>query len=445
MKRFCIPVFLCLLFCCTESFSAGVAATLPDIPEIWTEKQAVAFALAGNPDSTIARNRMEQARAAATMANSTDYPLINLSSEYSQTDNPMYSFGNILNQGAFNNSIDFNNPGRTDNLQLKAEVSYRLYNGGRDRADQQAAKANISAAEVDLVAVHQQLGFEVVKTFQAIIQAEKMVTVREEALASISAALQVGQARFDAGDLLRQDLLNLELQQARASENLIQSRHVLEITKRSFLNLLGLREGQVTIDADNGLTQQLPESFSYENRHELKRLAAMEQAAQAELAKARGSKLPSVDAFADYRLDTGSVLGEAGDSWMAGLRLNYTLFDGRRSEAQIAEARLKLQEIQAQKKKTELSLDLDLQQALLDYQQAQKRLIVTDKMVVVATEVTRISRARFKEGVILASDLIDLEMRLSDAQARQLAAKAGYRVAIANLRRATGLAQFSMR
>ncbi len=40
-----------------------------------------------------------------------------------------YSFGNILNQGAFDNSIDFNDPGRTDNLNLKAEIAYRLYNG----------------------------------------------------------------------------------------------------------------------------------------------------------------------------------------------------------------------------------------------------------------------------------------------------------------------------
>jgi len=198
----------------------------------------------------------------------------------------------------------------------------------------------------------------------------------------------------------------------------------------------------VTIDAKSGSAQQLPESFSYQNRHEMKRLSAMEKAAQAELAKARGSRLPSVDAFADYRLDSGSVLGGAGDSWMAGLRVNYTLFDGRKSEAQITAASLRLQEIQALKKKTELALHLDLQQALLDYEQARKRLSVTDKMVGVATEATRISRARFKEGVILASDLIDFEMRLSDAQARQLAAKAGYRVAIANLRRATGIEQF---
>lgn len=95
------------------------------------------------------------------------------------------------------------------------------------------------------------------------------------------------------------------------------------------------------------------------------------------------------------------------------------------------------------KVKTELALNLEVQQAQLDYQQAEERLSVTAKMVGVAEEVARLSRHRFKEGVILASDLIDFEMRLTDARARQLAARAGYQVAIANLRRATGLAQFS--
>ena len=444
MKRLCILAVLSLLICYTKGYSADPGQLTSVIPEVWTMEQAVTFALAGNPDSTIARTRMEAAMAAATMAKSTDYPLINVSTEYGQTNNPMYSFGTILNQGAFDDTIDFNDPGRTDNLQVKAEISYRLYNGGRDQADQAAANANINISQTDLLAVHQQLAFEVVKTFQAIIQAEKMVAVREEALASITAALEVGRARFDAGDLLKQDLLNLELQQSLSSENLIQSRHALELTRRSFLNLLGLQEGQIAIDPESGSKQEIPKAFDYHNRHELKKLEAIEQAALAELKKAQGGKLPSVDTFAGYQMDTGTVLDETGDSWMAGIRMNYTLFDGRKTSSQITIAQLKLQEIQGLRKKTELALNLEVQQALLDYEQAKKRLSVTRKMVGVATEVIRLSRARFSEGVILSSDLIDFEMRLSDAQARKLAAKAGYRVAIANLRRATGLEQFHM-
>lgn len=430
---------------CINGHAAKTSPTGIQIPRTWTAEQAVAFAIAGNPDSTIAQKRMEQATAAATMAQASDYPLVNVSTEYGQTNTPMYSFGNILNQGAFDNSIDFNNPGRTDNLQLKAQINYRLYNGGRDRADQAAAQADVNISQTDISAVHQQLGFAVIKTFQAIIQAEKMVTVRQEALASISAAHDVGQARYDAGDLLKQDLLNLELQQSRADEDLIRSRHSLELTKRIFLNLLGLREGEVVLDSDGGSPQEIPESVDYRNHYAIKRLEAMEQRAIAELNKAQGGKLPSVDAFASYQVDNGWVLDETGDSWMAGVRLNYTLFDGRKSSSEIVGSQLKLQELKGLRQKTELALNLEVEQAKLDYEQAKKRLSVTEKMVGVATEATRLSRARFTEGVILASDLIDFEMRLSDAQARHLAAKAGYQVAIANLRRAAGLEQFSIR
>ncbi len=444
MKRYPMFAVITIMISCICGIKAHSAETTPGlaIPKTWTAEQAVAFAIADNPDSTIAAKRMEQAMAAAREAQAADYPLINVSAEYMQTDNPMYSFGNILNQGAFDNSIDFNDPGRTDNLQLKAQINYRLYNGGRDRADQAAAQAQINISQTDSIAVHQQLGFEVVKTFQAIIQAEQMVTVREEALTSISAALNVGQARYDAGDLLQQDLLNLELQQSRAEEDLIRSRHSLELTRRIFLNLLGLKEGEVTIDPASSTRQQVPESIDYPNHHAIKRLEAMHQAALAELEKARGGNRPSVDAFAGYQVDNGFILDEAGDSWIGGVRLNYALFDGHKTSAAITKAQLKVQEIEELRKKTELALNLDVQQAKLDYEQARKRLSVTEKMVGAATEATRLSRARFTEGVILASDLIDFEMRLSDAQARKLAAKAGYQVAIANLRRAAGLEQF---
>jgi outer membrane protein len=414
-----------------------------EIPKTWTAEMAVAFAITENPDSTIARKRIEEAQATAMMARSVDYPLINISAEYGQTNTPMYSFGNILNQGAFENTIDFNNPGRTDNLQLKAMIHYRVYNGGQDQAEHAASAARIDISQTDLIAVHQQLGFEVVKAFHVIILAEKMVAVRNEELSAITTALDVGRARHEAGSLLRQDLLNLELQQARASENLIQSRHSLELDKRSFLNLLGLQQEDVEIDPASGRAQKLPGNIDYHNRHELRKLEAMLQTAEAELRKAQGSKKPTIDAFAGYQVDSGIVTEETGDSWMAGVKMNYALFDGHKADAQISLARLKLQEIQGLKLKTELALNLEVQQALLDYKQAEERLSVTDKMVDVAEEVGRLSRARFKEGVILASELIDLEMRLTDARARQLTARTGYQVAIANLRRATGLAQFS--
>lgn len=442
MKRFIILLHLLwpLFIFVEHTFSSDS----PDIPiDGWTAKEAVQFALQQNPDSQIALQRIIQAEAVAKSVQASDYPLILIKAEYSQTNNPMYSFGNILNQGAFDDTIDFNEPGQTDNLLLKAEMLYRFYNGGRDSADQRRTEAEVEVANANMNGVHESLSFQVVKGYQSIIQALKMVDVRKEAMAAISASLEVGQARFEAGDMLKQDLLNLELQKSRESENLIRSSHNLELAKRSFLNLLGMEGQDLKINLTVGSEQSPPEVIDYSRRFELGRLQAIEAAASAAIEKARGSKFPSVDGFMSYQMDHGWELDESGDSWMAGVRVNYTLFDGNRRSFEVARSHAKLKEIKALLKKTELALSLDIENARLTYQQAKERLTVTSKIVEVAEEAARLARVRFKEGVILSSDLIDFEMRLTDGRARHLTAEADSQVAIANLRRATGYSQFA--
>ena len=146
--------------------------------------------------------------------------------------------------------------------------------------------------------------------------------------------------------------------------------------------------------------------------------------------------------LAHYQYDNGFVLNGSGDSWMGGVRVNYPLFTGGKTEADIANARARLAGLVASKKKLELALDFEVKQAGLAYRQAEQRLHVTDKMFEQAQESARLSRVRFKEGVILSSDLMDVETRLTEARVRQTAARTAIRVAVADLRRAIGLSQF---
>lgn len=441
MYRLIIVLILFLIGCVPPFFA--VAGDLESAqPTAWTARQAVHFALTHSPDSQVATQRIEAARAMVDQVRSSYYPQVGLSAEYAQTDNPMYSFGNILNQGQFEQSIDFNDPGRTDDLNLRAALQYRLYNGGRDQAGVEAAEAGVAVSEMQQVAVLAQLGFEVVRTFHAIAQAMEMLEAHRASIKAIGASLVVARARFQAGDLLKADLLNIEVQESMAKENLILAEHNLELARKAFLNLLGLREGQVLIDTVQESEQKLPEDHNYEKRPELKGIEGQIEAAAAELRVAQGGRYPTVDGLAHYQYDGGLVLGGGGDSWMGGVRVNYPLFTGGKTEADIAGARARLARLTAEKHKLELAMDLEVKQAELSYQQAEQRLQVTEKMFEQAQESAHLSRARFKEGVILASDLMDVETRLTEAQVRQTVARAAIRVAIADLRRATGLSQF---
>jgi outer membrane protein TolC len=414
-----------------------------ETPEIWTPEKSVKFAIAHSPDSRIALQRMKIAQAVITQAKAGYYPYVNLSSQYGQTNNPMYSFGNILNQGTFTPAMDFNNPGRTDDLNLRAEVGYSFYNGGKDQANIEAAEATFAQSQTERETIYATLAFEVIRSFQAIVQAQEMLDARKAALTAIQASVSVAQARYNAGDLLKVDLLNLEVQESRASENLILAEHQLELSRKIFLNLLGLKEGTVQIDPTFDDQQQLPQERSYNQRPELQSLQHAREAAIARLHIAQGGDLPTVDGFASYQYDKGYVINGDGDSWMAGIKINYRLFEGHRTSADRAKAMAELAAVKARLKKTELRIDLEVKQADLNYHQAVQRLEVTRKMVEQAQESARLNRTRFREGVILSSDLIDVEMRLTDALVRQSIARANIKITSADLRRAMGLQQFA--
>ncbi|MEA2113940.1 MAG: TolC family protein [Thermodesulfobacteriota bacterium] len=432
---------LCFLFITVPS--AASATDTPSLPAVWTVQEAVGFALDNSPDVRIALQRIKGAQAAVVAAQSAYYPSIGLSAGYGRTNNPMYSFGNILNQGQFTQDIDFNNPGTSDNLNMTGSVQYRFYNGGSDEAGVRAARAGEQAVRFEQEAIYSRLGFEVVRSFYSIVQAEENVQARESALKAIEVSLQTAQARFDAGDLLKADLLNLEVQQSRAAENLILARHGLELVRRGFLNLLGLKQGSAKIDTAQQARQAVPENPTYEQRPELTRLNALFEAAEAKVRQARGGYYPSADLFGSYQVDKGFEFDEgSGNSWIAGVKVNYNLFNGHRTSAEINRATAELAEIREQRQKLELAFNYEIEQASLAFKQAEERLQVTKKMVEQAIESGRLSRERFKEGVTLASDLIEVENRLTDARVHNLMAKASRRIAIADLRRAAGLGQF---
>lgn len=418
------------------------AENVSSAPQPWTVSKAVEYALANNPDSMMAKTRIAAARAKLQQANSGLLPQILIQGGYAQTDNPMYSFGNILNQGEFYQDIDFNNPGRTDNLQLKAKLQYNLYNGGRDSAAISSSEFHRDSVVAEQSSVLNQLAYEVVRSFLQIVQAEEMVEARKSAKTAIEASLQVGRARHRAGTLLRQELLDLEVQEASASEQLILARHALNLIHQAFNNLLGVTQGAVEIITFPESHQEIPPILEYGERPELAALENTLAAARAQLKMVNADLLPTIDSFASYQYEHGFINDGSGDSWMAGVTLRYSLYDGQATKAKIAEQEARLAELEALKRKTELTLNLELQQAKQVNQQALERMAVTKKMVKLAEESARLSRARFKQGVILSSDLIDVETRLTDAQLRNSQAKALYKISIANLRKTVGLQQF---
>jgi outer membrane protein TolC len=95
----------------------------------------------------------------------------------------------------------------------------------------------------------------------------------------------------------------------------------------------------------------------------------------------------------------------------------WNLWDGNLTRAQVSEARANLEAAQEQTRKLRLAVDLEVEQARLNLQEASERLAVTETAITQADESVQLTRARFEQGLTLATQLIDAETALTDAGA----------------------------
>ena len=410
--------------------------------ETWTLERAIETALERSPDALAANARVAGAEAAREEARSFGLPQLSLSGSYMQTDSPMMAFGSILNQRAFNFGLDFNNPGRIDNLNASATFGLNLYAGGRVRSARAAAAAGESAARLDAESERQRLVATVAKAYLDVVKANEALGAVEAGVKAYESAVFNAQARYDAGQVLKADLLSLEVQLAQTKELQMQAEAFAKLAQRAFRFALGLegQEGDVALAKEDAALQGIvePDALDYSRRPELLALREREVAAQAMVAVARGEKKPSVNGFASYQWDKGWETGKNGDSWMGGVAVNLNVFDGGRTQAKARQAEAQLAELREGMRKASLGIGLEVEQARLMLELARERVAVTELALAQAEESASLSRSRFESGSLLTAELIGVEGRLMEARMRRAVALADERIATVELRRAVG-------
>ena len=425
--------------------SATVLLAVAARGETWTLTEAVTTALARSPDARLAALRIEAAQALVEQAGAAARPQVSLQGRYTATNVALPAFGAILSQRAFAPGLDFNRPGRIDHLNTTGTVAYNLYDGGRTTAGRAAAQAGATAADSDRQTAHHHLAAAVVKAALEVQRSRAAVQAVEGAVQAFAAALAVAQARFDAGQMLKADLLGLEVQLAQTREALTSAQHGAALAAHAFRLVVGVepKEEPLEIVVDAALPALAgPATLDFNARPELRALDARIKAAEAQLAAARGGRRASVDAFASYQFDHGWQTDRHGDGWLAGVAVDLAVFDGGRTAGRIRQATAELAQAREQRRKTELGIRLEVEQSRLAHRSAVERLAVSARSVAQAEEGATLSRVRFERQTLTLADVIGAETRLLEARVRRTLAETDERLALVELRRAVGLDPF---
>ena len=420
------------------------------IGQSFTLDQAIDHALINNPDLQIATERISQAEAQLGVALSAFYPQVTAKVGYDHSNNPAQVFSMIVAQRDFGaNSINnINNPGYRQNFRPEIIGKLSLFRGGRDYQNSKAAELGISAAEFERSSVRNALIEAVSASYYAYLAAQEAHKVAQDSISAIAGELKLTKLRYEAGTVLKSDVLSLEVKSAEAQDAQIRAANGIELAKTSIATLLGLSMEQAfTVASASSLLPEPKLTTSFNDllelamtqRPEIKAAANQVEIAQARLKSEQGAYLPKADAYVSYGQNSQSP-GFSGnkDNVTAGVSVEMDLFSGLETKNRVSAAERKAAEARETERKTKLAIEQEVKIAFLKLEEALARIRVTEASVAAADEALRLVNEQRRAETVTITRYIEAEAAGNQAHSNTIAAHYDALGAEAALKKAVG-------
>jgi outer membrane protein len=360
----------------------------------YTLEQAVNYALDNNPSLQVMHERIAQAEAQLGEARASFYPQVKARLSYEHSDNPARAFSMIISQRRLDfGGTDFNHPGGVDNYRPEVIATYSLFNGGQDYQNKIAAELGVDAATLEESATRNQLIQSVTSAFYGVLAAKEAHKVAQRSIDAVKSELEQSRTRFEAGTVLKSDVLSLEVQLAEAQDAEIRAANAIELV----------------------------------------------EIAERKLSAAKGAHLPKADAYLSYGSDSKNLdYSTSRDNVTAGVQVEVDVFSGFRTSENVKKAERQLAEAQKIARKIQLDIENDVKTAYLKLQEALDRVKVTTVSVASAEEAFRLVSEQRQADVVTITRYIESEVARDEANSRVIAARYDALQAEAELNKALG-------
>ena len=414
-------------------------------------EQALAMALANNPELSMMQARIEQADAQLGQSLASFYPQLKTSVSYQYSNNPAQAFAMLIAERRLNFAgTNFNQPGYVEDFRPQVTASYALFRGGQDYYQSQAAKLAVAVSELDKSALRNRLLSNVTSAYYGELAAMAAHKVSERAIDAVQSELAQSRLRFEAGTVLKSDVLSLEVQLAEAKEQAIQAANAIDMADTMLKTLLGLSVNDDFAINPKQMTElpAAPENFTdllntaLINHPELKAAENRIAMAEQQLSAAQAAHLPRADAFVNYGSDSKNITYSSNrDNVSVGVMVELDLFTGFASQEKIKKAEHELTAAQEQARATRLQIENQLKSAQLKLQEALNRAQVSSLAVQSAEEALRLVNEQRQAGVVTISRFLEAEVARDRAHSRQINSRYDALRAEAELKQAIGFWQ----
>jgi outer membrane protein TolC len=408
---------------------------------------AVEIALRRNPLTRAASGGRQLANAELSEAESRRLPALVAAGNFTRSNNPVFVFGSLLEQGQFGpanfeiNSL--NHPDALNNFRSSLTLRFPVFDQRETQTRIASARIRQQQADQQTNLVEQRIRFEVIKTYYGVLLAQAKLKVAEEAVRTAEADVKRARDLVETGVVVQSDLLAARVQLSQFRQEEIQMSGELAIALAALNAALGLPiettqqpSGEIvdrrfTVDTVENLSSQ-----ALENRPDYQRAVLSSRETVEQLRGARGEWLPRVDAFVSAGVSSEDLTGGSGD-YAAGASVSFNLFDAGR-KSRIAQARAAQSIANAEQEQLANQIRFEIVRAYQQYITARERLEAVAEVSAQASETLRIVQDRYHAGITTITELLRAETALVRARSDLLAARYDQYLSYANVLLATG-------
>lgn len=308
-----------------------------------------------------------------------------------------------------------------------------------------ASSRAIDVARENLAAERNDLRLIVRSAFFDVLQAQAQVKVFEEALQTAQTAQKNAELEYQQGAKAKVDVLRFQTQTQQAQADLIASQNFLTLAKQAFNNALGrpietpFELAEPPAVPQPGEDEAALVQTAKSNRPELRAFRFNQEVLEnLRRAEERGM-LPSLN-ISGVHSQNWSGSGQSGErsSTFAQLNLSVPVWDSGVTRARVKAARQDEEQNKIRWEQTELSISLEVRQALANLTGAKARLDAAQKQVEFAAETYRLALVRYQAGEGIQLEVTDAQTELTRARSLLVSATYDYMTTYAQLQRALG-------
>ncbi len=440
-------LILAVLASLAATTHASDSAPAIDLSDGLTLTEAATIALTESPQIRLANSGQDIADARLRQASSTWLPRISISETYTKSDNPVFVFGTLLEQGRFSEEHfdpDFlNNPDALENWRTAITAQVPLFDQLRRWSSISQARLGVEHAELQSEMARQLLRYHTLRAYYGVLVTKARKDVADESVRLAESDVKSVRDRFETGLVVESDLLATEVQLADFRQQQIDATGQLIIARKALSSVIGL-----PLTTDYEISGELaPTTFDtgpratllsagLESRPDV-RMASIETG-QAELGTriAGGQYLPRVDAFASWGA-SGESISDQNDDYAVGAVVSWNILEpGRHSR--LAEAKANQLAALATMDQVRNNAELDVESAYHRFLAAGQRVAVGEKSVAQASETLRIVRDRYEQGLTTITEVLRAQTAAVQAKLARQGSLHNYYVGYADVLRATG-------